>query len=97
MRDRKLSDSTPQLAAQEAHTVLQHNCLLNIDAKNDTHRATHIVCTIGPVSRSVEKLTELIEAGMDVVRLNFSHGTHDYHRETIENARLYFLSYFFDT
>jgi len=87
MRDRKLSDSTPQLAAQEAHTVLQHNCLLNIDAKNDTHRATHIVCTIGPVSRSVEKLTGLIEAGMDVVRLNFSHGTHDYHRETIENAR----------
>eukprot|EP00911_Craspedida_sp_UC1_P000231 UC1_evm1s175 len=41
----------------------------------------------GPVSRSVETLVQLMEAGMSIVRLNFSHGTHDYHAETIANAR----------
>ena len=73
--------------AQAASTALEHNCLLDIDASQRPHRGSHIVCTIGPVSRSVEKLTELIEAGMDIVRMNFSHGTHDYHRETILNVR----------
>ncbi|CAG5102630.1 Oidioi.mRNA.OKI2018_I69.chr1.g391.t1.cds [Oikopleura dioica] len=86
-RARLLSTSTPQIMAQGASTALEHNCLLDIDASQRPHRGSHIVCTIGPVSRSVEKLTELIEAGMDIVRMNFSHGTHDYHRETILNVR----------
>jgi len=38
------------------------------------------------VSRSVEMLTQLIQNGLDVVRLNFSHGTHEYHRQTAANA-----------
>ena len=50
-------------------------------------RNTHIVCTIGPASRSVEKLEELIDAGMDICRLNFSHGDHTYHADTIRNIR----------
>jgi len=50
-------------------------------------RNTHIICTIGPVSRSVEKLEELIDAGMDICRLNFSHGDHTYHADTIRNIR----------
>ncbi len=41
------------------------------------HAQTKIVCTLGPVSSSAEVLRELISAGMDVVRLNFSHGDHD--------------------
>lgn len=45
-----------------------------------------IVCTLGPSSSSVEKLVELIYAGMDVVRLNFSHGTHEDHLATIRNV-----------
>ena len=44
---------------------------------------TKIVCTIGPVSRSPEMLEQLIEAGMNVCRLNFSHGTHEEHAELI--------------
>ena len=50
-------------------------------------RNTHIVCTIGPASRSVEKLEELMDAGMDICRLNFSHGDHSYHADTIRNIR----------
>jgi len=49
---------------------------------------TKIVCTIGPASNSYEKIEKLIQAGMDVARLNFSHGNHEKHRQVIENIRL---------
>lgn len=39
-----------------------------------------VVCTLGPVSRSVEVLEQLLHAGMNVARFNFSHGSHDYHQ-----------------
>ncbi len=47
-------------------------------------RKTKIVCTIGPASESVEKLEELIDAGMNVARLNFSHGDHAEHKVRID-------------
>ncbi len=50
-------------------------------------RHTKIVCTIGPASRSPERLAQLIEAGMDMARINASHGTQDEHAETIANVR----------
>jgi pyruvate kinase len=50
-------------------------------------RATKIVCTIGPASRSEETLERLILAGMNVARLNFSHGTHEEHAEVIAQIR----------
>ncbi len=46
-------------------------------------RKTKIVCTLGPATDSAEGIAALIDAGMDVVRLNFSHGTRDDHRATI--------------
>jgi pyruvate kinase len=46
-----------------------------------------IVCTLGPSSSSVEKLVSLIGAGLDVVRLNFSHGTHEDHLATLKNVQ----------
>ncbi|MFC4183339.1 pyruvate kinase [Saccharococcus thermophilus] len=50
-------------------------------------RKTKIVCTIGPASESVDKLVQLIEAGMNVARLNFSHGDHMEHGRRIQNIR----------
>lgn len=50
-------------------------------------RHTKIVATLGPASDSEERLRQLIEAGLDVVRLNFSHGTHAEHAERIVRVR----------
>lgn len=50
-------------------------------------RRTKIVCTLGPASSSPEVIRGLISAGMDVARLNFSHGTHDDHRTVIRTVR----------
>ena len=48
---------------------------------------TKIVCTLGPASRSVEMIEKLLRAGMNVARFNFSHGSHAYHQETLDNLR----------
>ena len=48
---------------------------------------TKIICTIGPTSQSVKTLTEMAKAGMNVARLNFSHGDHENHALLIKNIR----------
>ncbi|MBA2678499.1 MAG: pyruvate kinase, partial [Ktedonobacteraceae bacterium] len=50
-------------------------------------RRTKIVCTIGPATSSDERLEQLIVAGMNVARLNFSHGQHEEHGRVIERVR----------
>jgi len=50
-------------------------------------RHSKIVCTIGPASRSPRVIRELLRAGMDVARLNFSHGSHEEHAESIAMLR----------
>lgn len=50
-------------------------------------RYARIVATIGPASQDQDTMLRLIQAGMDVARLNFSHGTHEYHLETIKKLR----------
>src|SRR5690606_24654965 len=52
-----------------------------------TLRRTKIVATLGPASSSAERIEALIRAGMNVARLNFSHGTHDEHRERARLVR----------
>ena len=50
-------------------------------------RRTKIVATIGPASRDPEVLVRMVEAGMDVARLNFSHGSAEEHAETARRVR----------
>ncbi|XP_050369517.1 pyruvate kinase, cytosolic isozyme [Argentina anserina] len=53
----------------------------------DQKPKTKIVCTLGPASRSVPMVEKLLRAGMNVARFNFSHGSHEYHQETLNNLR----------
>jgi pyruvate kinase len=50
-------------------------------------RRAKIICTLGPASSSQERITELISAGLDVARLNLSHGTHDDHLQAYHRVR----------
>jgi pyruvate kinase len=50
-------------------------------------KRTKIICTLGPSTNTLEKIIELIHAGMDVARLNFSHGSHSDHMTRIELVR----------
>ena len=47
-------------------------------------RKTKVICTIGPASENEETLTKMLEAGMNVARLNFSHGSHEEHQKKID-------------
>ncbi|MEE0558645.1 MAG: pyruvate kinase [Bulleidia sp.] len=50
-------------------------------------KKTKVVCTIGPASENVETLTKLAQAGMNIARLNFSHGSHEEHLARIKMVR----------
>lgn len=50
-------------------------------------KRTKIVATLGPSSDSLEKIIELVRAGVNVFRLNFSHGTHEYHYAVLQRIR----------
>ena len=50
-------------------------------------KRTKILATIGPASDSLEQIRDLVNAGVDVFRLNFSHGTHEYHLDVLQKIR----------
>jgi len=70
-----------------ATTAIDYNGGFDILSRAARQRLSGIVCTIGPASKSVDMLYQMIESGMNIVRLNFSHGSYEYHGQTIANAR----------
>src|SRR6266849_5678569 len=57
------------------------------NASRNEVRRTKIVCTLGPATTEPESIVRLAEAGMDVARLNFSHGTHEDHLTRLSAVR----------
>lgn len=67
---------------------LDHLSALNaLETKKSVTRLSGIICTIGPASKDINTLMRMIDAGMNIARLNFSHGTHEYHASTITAVR----------
>ena len=76
-----------QSLAQDAKTTLEHNSKLDIYSQAATLRNCSIICTIGPKVQDVESLHMLRQAGMQICRMNFSHGSYEYHGGVITNMR----------
>ncbi|KAF9434319.1 Pyruvate kinase, partial [Entomortierella beljakovae] len=60
---------------------------LSIDVEPSRVRKSSIICTIGPTTNHAEIITDLRREGMNIVRMNFSHGSYEYHKSVIDNTR----------
>ncbi|KAJ1761913.1 Pyruvate kinase [Coemansia sp. RSA 2523] len=60
---------------------------LDINQEPAHVRKSSIICTLGPKTQTVEMIVELRKAGMNIARMNFSHGSHEFHGATIANVR----------
>jgi pyruvate kinase len=79
--------NSEQMRAGKALCYLDHMCDLDIDSKAPRNRLSGIICTIGPASKDPAVLEQMMETGMNIARMNFSHGSHEYHASTIANVR----------
>ncbi|KAI8866105.1 PK-domain-containing protein [Ramicandelaber brevisporus] len=68
-------------------TTLEWRAKLDIDIVPDNVRKSSIIVTIGPKTNSAEMITALRQAGANIVRMNFSHGSYDYHASVVANVR----------
>ncbi|CAO3680605.1 unnamed protein product [Rhizopus stolonifer] len=60
---------------------------MNVDIEPTHGRKTSIIGTIGPNTNNVETITQLREAGLNIIRINFSHGSRKFHQSVIDNTR----------
>ena len=78
---------TMQALSQDASCKLDHQSKLDIYSQPSAQRGTNIICTIGPKTKPPEVISELRGCGLNIVRMNFSHGSYEYHGEVIANTR----------
>merc|ERR1712213_123689 len=76
-----------QSNAHKVSTTVDYLSGLDILSKAARVRLSGIVCTIGPASKEVDFLVQMIDTGMNIARMNFSHGSYEYHGSTIANCR----------
>src|ERR1700721_1101107 len=76
-----MKDSKPEPAADNRLSA-------KVSSASPAPRRAKIICTIGPACHSEAAMRDLLRLGMDVARLNFSHGTHEDHARNIERLRL---------
>mmetsp|Transcript_4084 Transcript_4084/g.12574 ORF Transcript_4084/g.12574 Transcript_4084/m.12574 type:complete len:540 (-) Transcript_4084:546-2165(-) len=71
----------------EKKHILDNGISVKGEVVSSNRPKSKIVCTLGPVSRTVPILEKMLKAGMSIARFNFSHGSHEYHQETLDNLR----------
>merc|ERR1712209_90508 len=76
-----------QSNAHKVSTTIDYLSGLDILSPGAPVRLSGIVCTIGPASKATDFLVQMIDVGMNVARMNFSHGSYEYHGDTIANCR----------
>ncbi|XP_041355957.1 pyruvate kinase PKM-like [Gigantopelta aegis] len=76
-----------ELPSKKAFTRLEHICELDIDTVVHTCKRTGVIGTIGPACNTVDQLAEMIEKGMDIVRINMAYGSFEYNKQAVENIR----------
>ncbi|OAE24625.1 hypothetical protein AXG93_4080s1050 [Marchantia polymorpha subsp. ruderalis] len=75
----------PRLSVEMA--TIDIESILKESTETRRLQKTKIICTLGPKSRDVDMLEKMLRAGMNVARFNFSHGSYEYHQETLENLK----------
>merc|ERR1711994_392684 len=82
-----------QRKATKSSTTVDYLSGLDILSRGASVRLSGIVCTIGPASKATDFLVQMIDTGMNVARMNFSHGSYEYHGDTIANCRAAAVKY----
>merc|ERR1711899_143834 len=85
--------SAEQRKATKSATTVDYLSGLDILSRGASVRLSGIVCTIGPASKATDFLVQMIDTGMNVARMNFSHGSYEYHGDTIANCRAAAVKY----
>ncbi|KAG5456001.1 MAG: pyruvate kinase, partial [Olpidium bornovanus] len=75
------------IASQDVASRLEWCSKLDVHVTPKALRKCSIICTIGPKTASVEMISALRDAGMNILRMNFSHGSYEYHGSVVKNAR----------